>query len=77
VGDQPVHYVRPHASEAGLGDAGGGALLGGTLALAGQSLVAGRLVDALVGDGAADGGLGGVEVGGELGDAPAVVQQGL
>jgi hypothetical protein len=43
------------------------------LALAGQLLAAGWLPDVMVGDGAADGRLGGGEVGGELGDAPAVI----
>jgi hypothetical protein len=52
-------------------------LLGGVLALPGQLLAAGWLPDAMVGDGAADDRVGGVEVPGELGDAPAAVQQGL
>jgi hypothetical protein len=47
------------------------------LALAGELLAAGRLADLKVGDGAADGRLGGAKVGGELGDAPAVLDQGL
>jgi hypothetical protein len=45
------------------------------LPLAGQLLSSWWLVEVVVGDGAADGRLGGGEVGGELGDAPAVVQQ--
>jgi hypothetical protein len=77
LGDQPLHQVGPHPLEAQLGCTSGGALLGGKPALAGELLVAGRLVDVVVGDGAADGRLGGVEVVGELGDAPAVTQQGL
>jgi hypothetical protein len=75
--DQPVHQIGPDALEAEVGDAGGGALLGGVLALAGQLLAAGWLGDVVGGDSAADGRLGGGEVGGELGDAPALVQQGL
>jgi hypothetical protein len=51
--------------------------VGGALALAGKLLPAGRLPDVVVLDRAADGRLGGGEVGGELGDAPAVLQQGL
>jgi len=77
VGDQPVLQVGPHAEEAELGDAGGGALVGGALALAGEQLPAGRLGEVVVGDGGADGHLGGGQAGGELGDAPAVVEQGL
>lgn len=38
--------VGPHVLEAQLGHTGDGALLGGALALAGQLLAAGRLVDA-------------------------------
>ncbi len=47
------------------------------MALAGQLLAAGWLGDVVVGDGAADHRLGGVQVGSELGDAPALIQQGL
>jgi hypothetical protein len=75
-GDQPVHQVGPHALEAQLGHPGG-ALLGGTLTLVGELLAARWLVEVLVADGTADGWLGGAKVGGELGDAPAVVQQDL
>ena len=77
LGAQPVRQVGPQVLEAELGDAGGGALLGGALALAGQLLAAGELPEVVIGDGAADRLLGGGEVAGELGDAPAVVQQGL
>jgi hypothetical protein len=74
LGDQPIHQVGPHAREAESGHAGGDTLLGGALALAGQLLAAGWPMDVMVGDGAADGRLGGAKVGGELGDAPALVQ---
>ncbi len=47
------------------------------LALAGEQLPAGELPDVVIGDGATDDRLGGAKVAGELGDAPAVVQQGL
>jgi hypothetical protein len=53
------------------------ALLGGAPALAGHPLGAGERLETMLGDGAADGRLRGVEVAGELGDAPALVQQGL
>jgi hypothetical protein len=43
LGDQPVHQVGPHALEAKVGDADGGALLGVALALACQPLAAGKL----------------------------------
>jgi hypothetical protein len=39
--DQPVHQIGPDALEAEVGDAGGGALLGGALALARQQFAAG------------------------------------
>jgi hypothetical protein len=76
-GDQPVLQVGPHPLEAECGRASGGALLGGALALAGQPLAAGKLSEMMLGDGAADGLLGGSEVGGELEDAPAVIQEGM
>ncbi len=73
LGGQPVHQIRPHLVRAQLGGALlGGVLLGGALALA-----AGELLELVVGDGAANGRFGDVEVGGEPGDAPAVVQQRL
>jgi hypothetical protein len=71
-GDQPVHQIRQHARKPSSA-AGGGALLDGAPALAGQLLAAGRLPELVVGNGAADGRVGGAE----LGNAPAVVQQGL
>jgi hypothetical protein len=77
VGDQPVYQIGPRVLEAQLGQAVGDALVGGVLALAGELLAAGWLVDLKVGDGAADGRLGRGEVAGEPGDAPAVVQQGV
>jgi hypothetical protein len=77
LGDQPVYQIGPHAGGAEFGHAGGGALLGGALALTGQQLLMGELVEVVVGDGVADGRLGGGEVGGELGGAPAIVEQGL
>jgi hypothetical protein len=42
-----------------------------------QPLAAGERLEMLLGDGAVDYRLGGVEMGGELRDAPAVIQQGL
>ena len=77
LGDQPVHQVGPQIRKAECGRALGGALAGGVLALAGQPLAAGELLELMVGDGAADHRSGGVQVGGELGDAPALIQQGL
>ena len=77
LGDQPVHQVGPHPAEAELGHAVGDALPGGTLTLAGELLAAGELPEVVVGDGAADRRLGGGQVAGELGDAPAVLQQRL
>jgi hypothetical protein len=67
LGDQPVQQVGPHAVEAEFGGAGGGALLGSMLALAGQPLAAGELPDVGVLDRAADGRLGGAKVVGGLG----------
>jgi hypothetical protein len=63
--------------EAEFRGADGGALLSSTPALPGQLLAAGWLRDLVVGDGAADRRLSGVQLGGELGDAPAILQQGL
>jgi hypothetical protein len=77
LGDQPVQQVGPDALEAELGGAGGDALVGGVLALVGQLLAAGRLGDAVGGDGTVDGSLGGGQVAGEPGDAPAVIDEGL
>jgi hypothetical protein len=77
LGDHTVHQVAPQILEAECGRAVGGALLGGVLALTGKPLPAGELAELVVGDGAADGRLGGIQVAGKLGDAPAVVQEGL
>jgi hypothetical protein len=52
-------------------------LLGVALALAGEALGPGWLGDVVVGEGAADGRLAGGQVGGELVDAPAVIDEGL
>jgi hypothetical protein len=77
LGGQPIHQIGPHAREAESGHSSGDTLLGSVLALASQLLAARWLPDVVVGDGAADRRLGGAKVGGELGDAPAVVQQRL
>jgi hypothetical protein len=51
--------------------------VGGAPTLAGELLAAGELPKVGVVDRAADGRLGGVEVGGELGDAPTVIDKGV
>jgi hypothetical protein len=51
--------------------------LGGTLALACEPLWAGERLQLLIDEGLADGLLGGIQLGGELGDAAALVQEGV